>query len=154
MPSPITGAYPEHSNSTSGARARAVTLARRASTTSVAPISRARASRAGLTSDTTTSVAPKARAVCRLTKPMGPAPVISTREPAVTRPLRQAQMPTDSGSSSAAASSVSYTHLRAHETRHDLVCRLLLEKKKNNMHYPRQKSIQVNQTKLYKLKHK
>ena len=24
---------------------------------------------------------------------------------------------------------VSYTHLRAHETRHDLVCRLLLEKK-------------------------
>src|SRR5665648_1202949 len=29
-----------------------------------------------------------------------------------------------------AALSVSYTHLRAHETRHDLVCRLLLEKKK------------------------
>src|SRR5450756_2918055 len=28
--------------------------------------------------------------------------------------------------------SVSYTHLRAHETRHDLVCRLLLEKKKTN----------------------
>src|SRR5450756_1814297 len=26
------------------------------------------------------------------------------------------------------AKSVSYTHLRAHETRHDLVCRLLLEK--------------------------
>src|SRR5450759_436668 len=25
---------------------------------------------------------------------------------------------------------ISYTHLRAHETRHDLVCRLLLEKKK------------------------
>ncbi|CUX55647.1 Fumarate hydratase class II [Clostridium sp. C105KSO15] len=30
------------------------------------------------------------------------------------------------------ANPVSYTHLRAHETRHDLVCRLLLEKKKNN----------------------
>ena len=29
--------------------------------------------------------------------------------------------------------SVSYTHLRAHETRHDLVCRLLLEKKKNSV---------------------
>ena len=29
--------------------------------------------------------------------------------------------------------SVSYTHLRAHETRHDLVCRLLLEKKKKKM---------------------
>src|SRR5450756_281070 len=28
------------------------------------------------------------------------------------------------------ADAVSYTHLRAHETRHDLVCRLLLEKKK------------------------
>src|SRR5450756_2716097 len=28
---------------------------------------------------------------------------------------------------------VSYTHLRAHETRHDLVCRLLLEKKKNTL---------------------
>src|SRR5450756_2293533 len=27
---------------------------------------------------------------------------------------------------------VSYTHLRAHETRHALVCRLLLEKKKTN----------------------
>src|SRR5665648_1154814 len=25
---------------------------------------------------------------------------------------------------------ITYTHLRAHETRHDLVCRLLLEKKK------------------------
>ena len=30
------------------------------------------------------------------------------------------------------AYAVSYTHLRAHETRHDLVCRLLLEKKKKN----------------------
>ena len=28
---------------------------------------------------------------------------------------------------------VSYTHLRAHETVLDLVCRLLLEKKKNNV---------------------
>ena len=28
------------------------------------------------------------------------------------------------------STAVSYTHLRAHETRHDLVCRLLLEKKK------------------------
>src|SRR5450756_2987103 len=30
---------------------------------------------------------------------------------------------------------VSYTHLRAHETRHDLVCRLLLEKKKKKNTY-------------------
>src|SRR5450756_2845842 len=28
---------------------------------------------------------------------------------------------------------VSYTHLRAHETRHDIVCRLLLEKKKKKI---------------------
>src|SRR5450756_2357917 len=28
---------------------------------------------------------------------------------------------------------VSYTHLRAHETRHDLVCRLLLEKNKDKL---------------------
>src|SRR5665648_1105702 len=36
------------------------------------------------------------------------------------------------GCSTVGDSPVSYTHLRAHETRHDLVCRLLLEKKKNN----------------------
>ena len=30
---------------------------------------------------------------------------------------------------------VSYTHLRAHETRHDLVCRLLLEKKKYDIEF-------------------
>src|SRR5450756_1844640 len=30
--------------------------------------------------------------------------------------------------------SVSYTHLRAHETRHDLVCRLLLAKQKKQVH--------------------
>src|SRR5450756_718378 len=35
-----------------------------------------------------------------------------------------------SGGAAAALAPVSYTHLRAHETRHDLVCRLLLEKKK------------------------
>src|SRR5450756_2944967 len=32
-------------------------------------------------------------------------------------------------SMSTSQTSVSYTHLRAHETRHDIVCRLLLEKK-------------------------
>src|SRR5450756_1022722 len=34
------------------------------------------------------------------------------------------------GEATRATIPVSYTHLRAHETRHDLVCRLLLEKKK------------------------
>src|SRR5450759_4943758 len=35
----------------------------------------------------------------------------------------------DIGADLAAPGAVSYTHLRAHETRHDLVCRLLLEQK-------------------------
>src|SRR5450756_2660643 len=34
------------------------------------------------------------------------------------------------GNTPGVLTAVSYTHLRAHETRHDLVCRLLLEKKK------------------------
>eukprot|EP00825_Cyclidium_porcatum_P020328 TRINITY_DN2306_c0_g1_i1.p1 TRINITY_DN2306_c0_g1~~TRINITY_DN2306_c0_g1_i1.p1 ORF type:complete len:305 (+),score=68.37 TRINITY_DN2306_c0_g1_i1:115-1029(+) len=36
---------------------------------------------------------------------------------------------------------VSYTHLRAHETRHDLVCRLLLEKKKKKQTHHNNKNI-------------
>src|SRR5659263_719517 len=36
---------------------------------------------------------------------------------------------------------VSYTHLRAHETRHDLVCRLLLEKKKHTRNYNKKRKI-------------
>src|SRR5665648_219137 len=36
--------------------------------------------------------------------------------------------------------SVSYTHLRAHETRHELVCRLLLEKKKKKNNRNKQKN--------------
>src|SRR5450759_3498500 len=36
---------------------------------------------------------------------------------------------TNSVAPSRTSATVSYTHLRAHETRHDLVCRLLLEKK-------------------------
>eukprot|EP00658_Telonema_sp_P-2_P034049 TRINITY_DN24899_c0_g1_i1.p1 TRINITY_DN24899_c0_g1~~TRINITY_DN24899_c0_g1_i1.p1 ORF type:complete len:179 (+),score=42.79 TRINITY_DN24899_c0_g1_i1:92-628(+) len=40
-------------------------------------------------------------------------------------------------SSAFAADPVSYTHLRAHETPEHLVCRLLLEKKKNTKHTQR-----------------
>ena len=39
---------------------------------------------------------------------------------------------TFNGSRKVTIPAVSYTHLRAHETRHDLVCRLLLEKKKDH----------------------
>src|SRR5450756_852545 len=41
---------------------------------------------------------------------------------------------------------VSYTHLRAHETRHDIVCRLLLEKKKHQTQYPNQTAPPPQQT--------
>src|SRR5450759_6015320 len=54
---------------------------------------------------------------------------LSSPNPQVVLPSRlkkEYQMPSY-------ATSVSYTHLRAHETRHDLVCRLLLEKKKNRL---------------------
>src|SRR5428012_20791 len=43
---------------------------------------------------------------------------------------------------------VSYTHLRAHETRHDLVCRLLLEKKKKKNN----KNLNKRQLKKKKIK--
>src|SRR5450759_5443591 len=43
-----------------------------------------------------------------------------TRLRRVPREVRPPRGPTSAGT-------VSYTHLRAHETRHDLVCRLLLE---------------------------
>src|SRR5450756_2935585 len=43
---------------------------------------------------------------------------------------RSSHIPASSGTAMSSSDTVSYTHLRAHETRHDLVCRLLLEKKK------------------------
>ena len=59
--------------------------------TSVAPSSRATASRCGLRSATTTSVAPKATAHCMATRPTGPAPVTRTLLPAVVPARRLAQ---------------------------------------------------------------
>src|SRR5450756_2675212 len=55
------------------------------------------------------------------------------RTPRLTRTRRGTATREPSAAASIAPismSAVSYTHLRAHETRHDLVCRLLLEKKK------------------------
>src|SRR5450756_2906447 len=46
---------------------------------------------------------------------------------------------------------VSYTHLRAHETRHDIVCRLLLEKKKTNRLIKLQLIIIIMKITIYKL---
>src|SRR5450756_2912477 len=50
---------------------------------------------------------------------------VAELEQRLSRSSRNSSLPP-----SADPPSVSYTHLRAHETRHDLVCRLLLEKKK------------------------
>src|SRR5660398_292865 len=48
------------------------------------------------------------------------------------------------------SSTVSYTHLRAHETKANLVCRLLLEKKKKK----KQRTIENSQTHIQKTKKK
>src|SRR5450759_5882839 len=65
---------------------------------------------------------------------LGPVPPLSSSSfvNAVRRRPAKANLPSSSTALSRAAGPwpVSYTHLRAHETRHDLVCRLLLEKKK------------------------
>src|SRR5450756_2769977 len=49
---------------------------------------------------------------------------------------------------------VSYTHLRAHETRHDLVCRLLLEKKKKKKQNNKKKKKKKNKKEKQKKKKK
>src|SRR5450756_2770834 len=77
----------------------------------------------------------RARAVIRSkTRPasilpsMNAAPSAHDAAQPLTRALSVASASMMERSSNSRA--VSYTHLRAHETRHDLVCRLLLEKKK------------------------
>ena len=55
---------------------------------------------------------------------MSPKKLIAARDPNGFRPLCVGK------------TAVSYTHLRAHETRHDIVCRLLLEKKKKHHQKP------------------
>ena len=49
------------------------------------------------------------------------------------------------------AKSVSYTHLRAHETVLDLVCRLLLEKKNETHHWRRRLTCSKTQLHIYSL---
>ena len=58
----------------------------------VAPVRRASASRGSLTSEISTWVAPNASATCIASSPIGPAPVTSTRSPALTPALRHAQI--------------------------------------------------------------
>jgi len=56
------------------------------------------------TSVTVTRAAPRARAACAASTPTGPAPLTSTSSPGWSRARRQAQIPTESGSQSAASS--------------------------------------------------
>eukprot|EP00825_Cyclidium_porcatum_P050931 TRINITY_DN9206_c0_g1_i3.p3 TRINITY_DN9206_c0_g1~~TRINITY_DN9206_c0_g1_i3.p3 ORF type:complete len:117 (-),score=18.10 TRINITY_DN9206_c0_g1_i3:6-356(-) len=60
-------------------------------------------------------------------------------EPRMRRRLRDGGI---EGHERRASMTVSYTHLRAHETRHDLVCRLLLEKKKKTKNTEQDNSTQ------------
>src|SRR5438094_838552 len=69
-------------------------------------VARAADSRLRLTSLTAIRVAPAARATIVVTRPIGPAPAISNEVPVWVPALRFAQMPTESGSSRAAALSL------------------------------------------------
>ena len=65
--------------------------------------------------------------MCIRDRPVGP----GASPPAVVRPDPGHRLPADGVAGvQRGAGPVSYTHLRAHETVLDLVCRLLLEKKK------------------------
>src|SRR5450756_2952692 len=58
-----------------------------------------------------------------------PSPVLSSPVSTNTHVRRLPMARCTSVAATELSTPVSYTHLRAHETRHDLVCRLLLEKK-------------------------
>src|SRR5450756_2953243 len=75
-----------------------------------------------------TSTSPTCRSVSRRVSMTVLKPTLWTVRPTSGGPMTTA----DLGS---IFNAVSYTHLRAHETRHDLVCRLLLEKKKKKDQY-------------------
>src|SRR5690606_10214204 len=96
---------PEHSSRTSGSRPASESGCSATLTVTASASSAARRSRCGFTSVIATSLAPKARAVCAVIRPTGPAPVISTLDPGDTRAFWHAQTPTDGGSISPAASS-------------------------------------------------
>src|SRR5450756_929408 len=51
-----------------------------------------------------------------------------------------------------ATQTVSYTHLRAHETRHEIVCRLLLEKKKKKKQKRKQEAQQKEKERKQRIK--
>src|SRR5664280_152414 len=65
-------------------------------------------------------------------KPRGPEFMVATSTHRTGLGRCRIQVAHDGRRARRTARSVSYTHLRAHETVLDLVCRLLLEKKKNH----------------------
>src|SRR5450756_1994958 len=75
----------------------------------------------------TPTMVPELAADDRTLRPSPPVPVTWTADPTVSVSARAERGMDMREVSRARHSTVSYTHLRAHETRHDLVCRLLLE---------------------------
>jgi hypothetical protein len=104
MPAFTAGVAPEQSMKASTPRSATDSVT--GSRLLVAPNRSAIARRSGTGSETMTSAAPNALAAWVAMTPIGPAPATSTREPGLIWALRLAQMPTESGSSSAATSSV------------------------------------------------
>src|SRR5450756_2834351 len=79
------------------------------------------------------TLAPSVAAISAAVRPAAPAPIITRWYGSAGFGFSHVAGCTSarrSRSSACCGGAVSYTHLRAHETRHDLVCRLLLEKKK------------------------
>ena len=68
--------------------------------------------------------------VLGLSADRGPAPVARELYEETAASIEKREREAQARKAAGGAVAVSYTHLRAHETRHDLVCRLLLEKKK------------------------
>ena len=106
MPARIALGAPEASMNASTSRPSVAMSSSRGSIARVAPNVSACSSRAAETSEMMISVAPNAFATCAVTTPIGPAPAISTRDPALTPAFCTEAMPTESGSMSAAASSL------------------------------------------------
>ena len=105
MPSKTARAEPLASTNALTSNPAVATSVSAGSMTRVAPNDSARSRRSATRSVTMISAAPNARAVCAQMMPIGPAPAIRMDDPGVTPALRMVVIATDSGSSSAAASS-------------------------------------------------
>ncbi|BAF24327.1 Os08g0545300 [Oryza sativa Japonica Group] len=109
MSPPIAALIRSTSSPTSSARADTLTAAS-------APRDRATERRCSSTSTITTRVAPNARAASRVTRPIGPAPMISTPVSGPTSARRHACTPTLSGSHMAPSSRLTFSGSLKHRS--------------------------------------